>query len=48
VLVHTAGYATDLSALNDTARVMITVGMLVGRLEVFTVLMLITPMFWKR
>jgi trk system potassium uptake protein TrkH len=48
VLVHAAGYATDLSALNDTARVMITVGMLVGRLEVFTVLMLITPMFWER
>ena len=48
VLVHAAGYATDLSALNDTARIMITVGMLVGRLEVFTVLMLITPMFWER
>jgi trk system potassium uptake protein TrkH len=48
VLVHAAGYATDLSALNDAARLMITVGMLVGRLEIFTVLMLMTPMFWER
>ena len=48
VLIHAAGYAADLSALNDTARAMTTIGMLVGRLEVFTVLVLVTPIFWER
>ena len=38
-----AGFMT----LSDTAKWIAVVGMLLGRLEIFTLLVLITPMFWR-
>lgn len=38
----------NVSSLNDTAVWLFSFAMLVGRLEVFTVLILFTPMFWRR
>lgn len=38
----------NVSSLNDTAVWLMSFAMLVGRLEVFTVLILFTPMFWRR
>lgn len=38
----------NVSSLNDTAVWLMSFAMLVGRLEVFTVLILLTPMFWRR
>jgi trk/ktr system potassium uptake protein len=35
------------TALSDTAKWISVVGMLLGRLEIFTLLVLITPMFWR-
>ena len=34
-------------SLNDTAKWIAMAGMLLGRLEIFTLLVLITPMFWR-
>jgi trk system potassium uptake protein TrkH len=33
--------------VNDTAKWISIVGMLLGRLEIFTLLVLITPVFWR-
>lgn len=38
----------NVSSMNDTATWLMSFAMLVGRLEVFTVLILFTPMFWRR
>jgi trk system potassium uptake protein TrkH len=48
VLLDAGGFPTDMSALGSTAHGALAIGMLVGRLEVFTVLVLVTPMFWER
>jgi trk system potassium uptake protein TrkH len=40
--------SSNVSGLNDTAVWLLSFAMLVGRLEVFTVLILFTPMFWRR
>jgi len=40
----TANYAT----LPDTAKWLLAAGMLLGRLELFTILVLFTPAFWRR
>lgn len=40
--------SSNVSSLNDTAVWLMSFAMLVGRLEVFTVLILLTPMFWRR
>lgn len=40
--------SSNVSSLSDTAVWLMSFGMLVGRLEVFTVLILLTPMFWRR
>jgi trk system potassium uptake protein TrkH len=39
--------ATGFMTLTDTAKWVAVVGMLLGRLEIFTLLVLITPMFWR-
>ncbi len=39
--------ASGFSPLNDTATVLLTLSMLVGRLEVFPLLLLMLPDFWK-
>lgn len=39
--------ASGFMSLNDTAKWISVVGMLLGRLEIFTLLVLITPMFWR-
>lgn len=41
------GPAGNFSSLPDTAKWVLSVGMLMGRLEIMTVLVLITPAFWK-
>ena len=33
--------------LNDTAKVILSVAMLLGRLEIYTLLVLLTPAFWR-
>lgn len=38
----------NVSSMNDTTVWLMSFAMLVGRLEVFTVLILLTPMFWRR
>lgn len=40
--------STTFSALSDTAKWLLSFAMLLGRLEVFTLLVLFTPMFWRR
>ncbi|MCB1769609.1 MAG: potassium transporter, partial [Candidatus Competibacteraceae bacterium] len=39
--------ASNFSSISDTATVLLTVSMIVGRLEVFPVLLLFHPDFWK-
>ncbi len=41
------GPSGNYSSLSDAAKWLLTVGMLVGRLEIFTVLILFSPYFWK-
>ena len=35
------------ATLPDAAKWMLSLGMLLGRLELFTVLVLVTPSFWR-
>jgi trk system potassium uptake protein TrkH len=35
------------ASLNDTAKVILVIAMLLGRLEIYTLLVLITPVYWK-
>ena len=39
--------AQGFMTLSDTAKWIAVAGMLLGRLEIFTLLVLITPMFWR-
>ncbi len=39
--------ASGFMSLTDTAKWISVVGMLLGRLEIFTLLVLFTPMFWR-
>jgi trk system potassium uptake protein TrkH len=41
------GPAGNFASLPDAAKWALSVGMLMGRLEIMTVLVLITPAFWK-
>ena len=41
------GPAGNFSTLPDAAKWLLTLGMLLGRLEILTVLVVITPAFWK-
>lgn len=41
------GPVGNYSSLTDPAKWLITIGMLVGRLEIFTVLVLFSPYFWR-
>jgi trk system potassium uptake protein TrkH len=36
------------SQANDAAKLIMSAAMLIGRLEIFTVLVLFTPAFWKK
>lgn len=40
--------SSNWSSLNDTAKWILCVGMLLGRLEIFTVLILFSPYFWRQ
>lgn len=42
------GPASNYASIPDVAKVVVTLGMLLGRLELFTVLMLVYPDFWRR
>ncbi len=41
------GPAGNYSSLNDTAKWLLSFGMILGRLELFTVMVLLLPRFWK-
>lgn len=41
------GPAGNFAALPDSAKCLLALGMLLGRLEIFTVLIILTPAFWK-
>lgn len=43
----TIGPAGNFQTLPDTAKWLLSLGMLLGRLELFTILILLTPRFWK-
>ncbi|NVK40796.1 MAG: potassium transporter [Oceanospirillaceae bacterium] len=42
------GVSTHFADINDTAKWILCFAMLLGRLEVFTLLVLFTPIFWRR
>lgn len=46
-LGNTVGPAGNFSSLSDAAKWALCLGMLLGRLEIMTVLVLLTPTFWK-
>ena len=48
LLTGAAGLGQSVAGLPDAAHWLLAAGMLVGRLEVFAVLMLLTPEFWQR
>jgi trk system potassium uptake protein TrkH len=43
-----AGVGANYASLNDPAKLILCFGMLLGRLEVFTLLVLLTPAFWRK
>ena len=47
-LGDTIGPAGNFTSLPDAAKWLLCVGMLMGRLEILTVVVLMTPMFWRR
>jgi trk system potassium uptake protein TrkH len=46
-LGETIGPSGNFASLPDSAKWILSIGMLIGRLEIFPVLVLITPHFWK-
>lgn len=44
----TIGPAGNFTSLPDAAKWLLCIGMLMGRLEILTVVVLMTPMFWRR
>ncbi len=46
-LGHIIGPAGNYASLNEIAKWILAVGMLLGRLELFTVLVLLSPAFWR-
>ncbi|MGM8931268.1 TrkH family potassium uptake protein [Salinicola halophyticus] len=47
-LGNTIGPAGNFASLPDAAKWLLSVGMLMGRLEILTVLVLMTPFFWRK
>jgi trk system potassium uptake protein TrkH len=46
-LGNIVGPAGNFSSLTDTAKWLMSIGMLLGRLEIMTVIVLLTPTFWR-
>ena len=40
--------AKNYSGINDSAKIMLCFTMMLGRLEIFTLLVLFSPMFWRK
>ncbi|MDW3095988.1 MAG: TrkH family potassium uptake protein [Gammaproteobacteria bacterium] len=40
--------ANNYSTINDFSKIVLCLGMLLGRLEIFTLLVIFTPVFWRR
>ena len=40
--------AQNYSSINEFSKVVLCLGMLLGRLEIFTLLVIFTPVFWQR
>jgi trk system potassium uptake protein TrkH len=40
--------SANFSTLNDPAKCVLSLSMLLGRLEVFTFIVIFSPMFWRR
>lgn len=45
---HLAGVDTDLQQISDLNKLLLSFGMIVGRLEIFAVIALFSPSFWRR
>jgi trk system potassium uptake protein TrkH len=43
-----AGVTGDFGRISETAQLILSFAMLLGRLEIFTLLVLFTPAFWRR
>ena len=43
-----AGVALNYAALNDPAKWILCFAMLLGRLEIFTLLVLLSPAYWRK
>ena len=43
-----AGVSGDFRSISETAKGIMCIGMLLGRLEIFTLLVLFTPAFWRK
>jgi trk system potassium uptake protein TrkH len=43
-----AGVTGNFDSISETAKVILSFAMLLGRLEIFTLLVLFTPAFWRR
>jgi trk system potassium uptake protein TrkH len=46
--LNQVGPATTFEALNDFQIWLLSAAMLIGRLELFTVLVILTPAFWRK
>lgn len=46
--IGTVGPVSNYAHLPDAAKILLSVMMLLGRLEIFSVIILFTPAFWKR
>jgi trk system potassium uptake protein TrkH len=48
VLGAVGGHGANYAALPDGAKWLLALGMLIGRLELLTLLVLLSPIFWRR
>lgn len=46
--LHQVGPATNYASLSDFQTWICTIAMLLGRLEIFTLLVLFTPIYWRK
>lgn len=44
----TVGPASNFGGLSDFSKVLLSILMLLGRLEIYTLLVLVVPSFWKK
>jgi len=42
------GPVSNYLALPEVAKILLVIGMIAGRLEIFTLLLILTPFFWRK